>query len=83
MVVHDNHGTGGGDDGKPEHFAGMHQNGVHRADGNKLVAFDALARVQKQNGKAFAIGVKVRMAGKPKIKGARRNTDGQMSDLHG
>ncbi len=22
MVVHDNHGTGGGDDGEPEHFAG-------------------------------------------------------------
>ena len=23
VVVHDNHGTGGGDDGEPEHFAGM------------------------------------------------------------
>ena len=46
MIVHDNHGAGGGYDGESKHFAGMHQNGIHCANRNKLVAFDALARVK-------------------------------------
>jgi len=32
MVVHQDEGRGGGDDGRAKNFARMNQNGVHRAD---------------------------------------------------
>jgi hypothetical protein len=61
--MHDNHGTCGSDDGEPEHLAGVNQNGVHRADRNKLVSFDPAARVHQQHGQTFTIGVEMRVAG--------------------
>ena len=63
LIVHDNQGTGGGDNGNAEHFAGMHQNRVHRADGNNVMPLDAAARIQKQHGQTFTLRVKVGVRG--------------------
>mgnify|MGYP007071098167 CR=1 FL=1 len=63
VPVHENQGVRGGRHGQPKNFATMHQKGVLRADGDKLVAFDSAADIQKQNRQTFTFGVEMRMRG--------------------
>ena len=61
--MHENQGVRGGRHGQPKNFATMNQKGVLRADGDKLVAFDSAADIQKQNCQTFTFGVEMRMRG--------------------
>ena len=63
MTVHQNDGVRGSRHGQAEDLAGMDEQRVLRADGNKLVAFDAAARVQEQHGQTFTFRVEMRMGG--------------------
>ena len=45
VIVDDHDLSRCGDNRTAEHLTRMHQNGVHRADGQQLMAFNPLARV--------------------------------------
>ena len=47
----------------PEYDSRVHKDRIHRTDGDKFVAFQALAGVEHQDGEAFAIGSVIRMGG--------------------
>ncbi len=59
--MHENEGMRGGRHRQSKHFTTMHQKGVLRADGDKLVSFDAAAGIQQENRQAFAFGVEMRV----------------------
>ena len=52
MIMHQHNAVCGGDDGATKHFTSMHQQGVHRANGDQLMALDLATRVQHQHGDA-------------------------------
>lgn len=61
--MHENQGTGCGANRQSEHFTTMHQKGVLRADGNKLMSFDAAAGIQNQHRQTFAFRVEMGVGG--------------------
>jgi len=61
--VHQNDGSGGGNQSQPENFARMYQNGVHRADGNEIMTFDTATGIEHQGNKTFTFRIEIRMVG--------------------
>jgi hypothetical protein len=59
--VHKHEGGSGGHNGQPEYFAGMHQNRIHRADADQIMAFGAAAGFEHQHNETFTLGVEIRM----------------------
>ena len=63
VIVCEHNGVGGGHNGQPEHFAGVYQNRVLRADSNQIMPFDATAGIEHEHNEAFTLGVEIRMRG--------------------
>ena len=63
VIMREHNGVGGGHNGQPEHFAGVNQNRVLRANANQIMAFDAAAGIEHQDNEAFTLGVEIRMRG--------------------
>ena len=56
-------GRGGGHHGQTENGDGMHKDGVVRADGNNLMAFDLLAGVEEDHRESLPFGVVIGIRG--------------------
>ena len=57
VIVCEHNGVGGGHNGQPEHFAGVYQNRILRADANQIMPFDAAAGIEHEHNEAFTLGV--------------------------
>ena len=63
VIVCEHNGVGGGHNGQPEHFAGVYQNRILRADANQIMAFNPAAGIEHEHNEAFTLGVEIRMRG--------------------
>jgi hypothetical protein len=61
VIVREHEGVGRGHNGQPEYFTRRNKNGVHRADADKVMTFDAAARIEHERNETFTFGGKIRM----------------------
>jgi len=63
VIMCEHNCIGGGHNRQPEHFAGVYQNRILRADSNQIMPFDAAAGIEHEHNEAFTLGVEIRMRG--------------------
>lgn len=61
MIVHQQDGTGVGDDRRPEDLTWMHKYGIERACGDEDMAQDPTPRIEQQDKHALGVGAVSRM----------------------
>jgi hypothetical protein len=63
VIVCEHEGGGRGHNGQPEYFTSRNKNGIHRADADKVMAFDTAAGIEHQRNETFTLWGEIRVRG--------------------